>query len=337
MWKPERRSPRGAQGGFVLATTVWLLAAIVIGAAFFAERVQRSRDLTRQHRQMAQSLIVTESTRSEVLFRLATTDVSIYGLGPPGQAIALDDRAYKGTGDDSVRLQDERGLLNVNFPDSGMMSQLLGQFGVPPDRRDPLIDTLRDYTDVDDFRRLNGAEAKQYEEQGLPPPPNDWLTTPYELRNIIGWRDQPGLWKTPRFLQVVSAARLGVFNPNTAPAEVLASLPGSNMEIAARLIQQRNLAPLTSWQPIADLTGFMPADQESIAWTPAEHVRITQKARGLPWMLQFSVSLTPTSAVAPWRIDYYVRGAIDVPLENEKDIASLPPRVAQPAAEAEAF
>lgn len=337
MWKPERRSPRATQGGFVLATTVWLLAAIVIGAAFFAERVQRSRDLARQHRQMAQSLLLTESTRSEVLFRLATTDVSIYGLGAPGEAIALDDRPYRGTGEDSVRLQDERGLLNVNFPQPAMLSQLLGQFGVPPDQRDPLLDALLDYIDPDDFRRLNGAEAKQYEEQGLPRPPNDWLTTPYELRNIIGWRDQPGLWKTPRFLQVVSAARLGVFNPNTAPAEVLASLPGSNLDIAARLIERRAAAPLTSWQPIADLTGFVPLDQESIAWTPADHVRITQKARGLPWMLQFSVSLTPTSAVAPWRIDYYVRSAIDVPLENEKDIASLPQRIARPAAETEAF
>jgi DNA uptake protein ComE-like DNA-binding protein len=327
----ERGAGRGARG-FVLVATLWILAAITIAAAFFAEEVDRSRELARRAQLAAQGLADMESTRAEILFRFATTDLSIEGLGPRGSAMRLDDHAYRGTGGDLVRLQDHRGLFNVNYPDREMLARLIGQFGVPPERRDPMIDALLDFIDVDDFRRLNGAEARQYADAGLPPPANDWLSTPHQLRSVYGWREQGGLWASPRFLQVVTAARVGVFNPNTAPVEVLASLRGSSAEIAAAIVRQRQAAPLYSWEPIGGLTGFPPEDVETVVWVPGDSVRVTQQARNVPWVIQYGVTLTPASPNAPWRIDYHAKSAAAVPIDDEKDVSPLPARIAQPAA-----
>lgn len=336
MSKPERFQQRG-ENGFVLVATLWILAAIMLGATFFADQVDRGRALAARAQQTAKALVEVESTRSDILFRLATSDVSIAGFGPAGSPIRVDNRAYRGTGEDIVRLQDHRGLVDVNSGDREMLSRLLAQFRVPSERLDPMMDTLQDYIDVDELRRLNGAEARQYADLGLPPPANDWLTTPHQLRTIAGWRDQPGLWETPHFLQLVTTSSTGGFNPNTAPPEVLASLPGSNREIAGHLLALRGQAPLVSWAPIAELTGFGPRDLETVLWSPATSLRVTQQSRNLPWMLQFSISLTPTSVLAPWRIDYHVRSAIDTPVEDGKDVTPLPERAAQPAAPFEAF
>ncbi len=180
------------QRGFVLPLTLWILAAIAIAAGAFAERMMAALDLARLSQQRIQNLVDMGNTRAEILFRLASTRMSVYGLGPTqGQAIALDDRPYQGEGHDLLRLQDDRGLINLNFATEGSLSRLLGVLGIPYEQRGRLVDTFNDYIDEDDFKRLNGAEAREYEAAGLPPPRNEKLVTPYEPRNILGWRDSP--------------------------------------------------------------------------------------------------------------------------------------------------
>lgn len=322
------------QCGFVLATTLWVMAAIVIGASYFANQVDQSRGLTLQAQQAAESLAELESTRAEVLFRLATTGFSSYGLGEShATSIRLDDSAYRGTGVDIVRLQDGRGLLNLNFPDRALWGRLLARFGVPSDQHDSMLDKLQDYIDSDDLRRLNGAESAEYAALGLPPPINDWLLTPYQIRGILGWQDQRDLW-LPQFLQLVTAARVEGFNPNTAPIQVLACLPGSSKEIAQMIKKRRIEVPFTSIEQLTALIGTMNMDSESILFFPSMNVRVTQQSEKLPWAYQFSVTLTPISSLAPWRIDYFMKSAVVKPVENEKELIPLPERTTQaPAAE----
>lgn len=311
-----------AQRGFVLVATLWILAVITIAASYFAERVSRSIALAQQKQETTEQLVEFANTRAEVLYRLGTTKVSLYGLGDP-PAIALDDRPYRGSGDDIVRLQDNRGLLNVNFLEQNMMSRLLGQLGVPIEKRDAMIDTLLDYVDTDDLRRLNGAEKSEYAALGLPPPANDWLASPYQLRNIIGWRDQPGLLES--LLRFVTTSRVIAFNPNTAPLEALASLPGASRETAAALIRMRKEKPLYTVGQLADFTAGM-LDPDYFLFYPGNSIRITQQSKKLPWAVQYSLTLTPRSESAPWRVDYDVKTAVPYPPENVDKIQKLPAR-----------
>ena len=320
------------QQGFVLVVTLWMLAIITIGAAYFAERVASSVSLARQTQQATEAFMEMSSTRAEILFRLGTTPTSIFGLGPTAQsAIALDNRPYRGSGDDIVRLQDSRGLINVNFIQPEMLRRLLGQMGVAAENRDALLDTLNDYIDTDDLRRLNGAESAEYAARGLPRPPNDWLVTPWQLQNIIGWREQAALWKDQRLLEIVTTARIFGFNPNTAPREVLAALPGSSPEIADNLIKIRTSSPLTSLSQVGSLFGPAGLDTESLLFFPGDNIRLTQESDKIPWTLQYQITLTPRAERAPWQYDYYIKTGAISSAHNANKPLPLPARVALPA------
>jgi DNA uptake protein ComE-like DNA-binding protein len=324
--------PRIHQQGFVLVVTLWILAIITIGAGYFAERVAGSINLARQSREATEALLDIANTRAEILFRLGTTYFSIYGLGPMrDSAIVLDNRPYRGSGQGIVRLQDSRGLINVNFIQPEMLLRLLGQMGVPAEKRLAMLDTLNDYTDTDDLRRLNGAESVEYQAQGLPLPPNDWLVTPWQLQNIIGWREQAALWKDQRFPAIVTTARVGGFNPNTAPREVLAALPGSSPELADKLMQARALNPFYNDLQMNAVAGQAMLDPESLIFYSGDSIRLSFESDKIPWALRYQVTLTPFADHAPWRIDYYIKTGVTSPVQNADKPLPLPARIALPA------
>ena len=326
MTKPPNR-----EQGFILVVTLWMLAIITIGAAYFAERVAHSINLAMQSRETTEALIDIASTRAEILFRLGTAKVNGFGLGPtPIEAIALDNRPYRGIGQDTVRLQDSRGLININFIQPDMLRRLLGQMGVPAESRETLLDTLNDYTDTDDLRRLNGAEAAEYRARDLPPPPNEWLITPWQLQNIIGWREQSALWREQRLPELLTTARVIGFNPNTAPREALAALPGSSLEIADRLMQTRRVKLFTDASELSKVTGQGGFDTESLLFFPGHNVRLTQESDKIPWALRYQITLTPLNDFAPWRIDYYLKIGSTPPAQHanlpQPTVLALPPR-----------
>jgi len=314
---------RKRQDGFVLVLTLLILAAITIFAAYFGERVQKSLQLAQQKQNLNDKQINLYNVRAELLFRLGTVHITQYGLGPRNQAIVLDDRRYS-VDNTTLQVQDTRGLLNLNIVSDERLFRFLDAMGVPADQRSHLIDTLRDYIDEDDLRRLNGAESSEYRKLGLPPPTNLPLLSPLELKNVLGWRDMAPLWQNK--ITVANLTTIGkVFgtNPNTAPWQVLVSLPGVTPGIAQAIIIRRQLEPDIGEGFITQITGSS-QEMGQIVALPADSVRVTQHADGLPWALRYNVSLTPMSSISPWDIDYFYR------LEQNPDPVTAP-RGAAPA------
>jgi DNA uptake protein ComE-like DNA-binding protein len=322
----------GRQGGFVLVATLWVLVIVAIAAGYFSERVARSVALAQQSRQNTRAVIDMAGTRAEILYRLGTTSMTEYGLGRGSAAINLDDRPYRGLGDTLIRLQDTRGLLNLNLTDDDRLQRFLGLLGIAAERRGHLIDTLRDYIDADKLHRLNGAEDEEYLALNLPPPANRDLLTPWEARRIIGWRDAPQLWQNARLVELSTVGLSMGINPNTAPAEVLATLPGVTEEMAQIIMARRKLAPITHEGQVVDITSVplnFPIGMGIIA-IPSDTLRITQSGRGLPWAIQYSIKLTPNGSDAPWRTDYYSRVPASPRVEERTDITELAPRSSAP-------
>lgn len=312
------------QRGFVLATTLWIIAIVALVIGYFSEQVNTSLTLAQQKQDLAEQQLSFAATRSQLLFRLATLPMSFYGLGPDAtSAVKLDDSAYRGSGSDVVQLQDERGLININFPNLAMLGCFLNNRGIPYAGQTQLIDTLQDYTDEDDFRRLNGAEAADYRAQHLPPPPNDLLYTPYQLKNVIGWRSQVNFWKGEPVIKNLSASRITGFNPNTAPAELLACLPGGSPEHAKELIRQRNISPLYNENQLSAVTGAA-MNPDDFLFFPGYSIRVTQTGITASRMEQYVVTLTPLSDFAPWRIDYFFKSTVASPVTNAENLKRLP-------------
>jgi len=306
------------------------MVIVAIAAGYFAERVARAVELAQQSRQNTRAIIDMAGTRAEILFRLGTTTMSIYGLGRGNTTINLDNRPYRGLGGTLVRLQDNRGLLNLNIVDDERLRRFLGLMGIAADQHGRLIDTLRDFTDADNLHRLNGAEKEEYLAQGLPPPPNRKLVTPWEAKHIIGWRDSPQLWQNGRLVELTTASSSFGLNPNTAPAEVLATLPGVTEEIAQIIIAQRKLSPILSDGQLAAIISVPVQQLDMIAVFPSNAIRITQSTRGLPWAIQYNISLTPNGNDGPWRTDYYSRVSEGWSNETQTNTPELPPRSTAP-------
>lgn len=327
----------GKQHGFVLVLTLWVMVIVAIAAGYFAERVARSVELAQQSRQNTGAIIDMSGTRAEILYRLGTTSMTEYGLSRGNTTISLDNRPYHGLGATVARLQDDRGLFNLNLIDDARLQGFLGVLGIPAERRGHLIDTLHDYTDADKLHRLNGAEEEEYLAQGLPPPANRNLISPWEAKRIIGWHDFPQLWQNGRLVELTTTSLSAGINPNTAPAEVLATLPGVTEKIAKIIIARRKLSPITTDAQIIEITG-MPLNQPfgmGVIATPSDSIRITQSSPGLSWAIQYNVTLTPNSQDAPWRTDYYNR--VNTSQPNEEQILKFPPRSNAPPDNAPSF
>jgi len=334
---PSRHATQ--QRGFVLVLTLWVLVIVAIAAGYFAERVARSVELAQQSRQNTRALIDMASTQAEILYRLASTSMTEYGLGRGNIAIYLDNRPYQGEGNTLVQIQDTRGLLNLNLTDDGRLNRFLGLMGIEADQRSHMIDTLRDYTDADSLHRLNGAEEGEYRAQNLLQPANRALLTPWEAKRIIGWRAAPQLWQNDRLVNLTTTSQSMGINPNTAPAEVLATLPGVSEDIAQFILTQRKLLPFTYEGQITQITSVplnLPMGMGIIA-IPSDTLRITQSTQGLPWAIQYNIKLTPTNPTAPWRTDYYSRVPTTRHTAAPADVSALPARSIAPPDKLPAF
>ena len=223
---------RNSAGGFVLVLTLWVIAVVAIAASYFAEKVSSAVELAQKARQNTQTAIGMASSRSEILYRLATTSLTVNGLGQGNTVIALDNRPYRASGNTRLQVQDSRGLINLNQTPDDRLMRFFSLMGIPGEQHSRLIDTLRDYLGAGSLKRLNGAERQQYQARGLPPPANDNLVTPWEARRIIGWRDTPQIWQSNQFMDLCTTGTAAGFNPNTAPFEVLATLPGMTTALA---------------------------------------------------------------------------------------------------------
>ncbi|MDM8524985.1 type II secretion system protein GspK [Desulfococcaceae bacterium HSG8] len=337
-----------SENGFILAATLWILTAIVLATGLFALWTHHATEVVLREQEDVQGEIDLSSTRSALLYLLATQRMTLAGLTipqaeaqdrqekkninplgisvmPAGREIALDDRVYQGTGSACFSLQDEGGLTGLNYFFSPQLEKLLGLYGVPAPQRAPLTDKLMDYTDKDDLHRLNGAEAGDYERQGLPLPPNRPLLTSWEVRNVMGWENYPGLWKGNPLPRLTTVASGGMPNLNTAPKTILKTITGIDDEIAERIIAAREDKPFSSIRDISRAAG-RPLNLSPLghSFLPSARLRLTLWHKGGQLGREVHVRLTPRAdKQAPWTIDYELSVPL-TPSQKQVDKILLP-------------
>jgi len=117
----------------------------------------------------------------------------------------------------TVIIQDQSGLLGLNIINSTLATNVIAELGFSGHEVRTFIDSLADWKDKDDLKRLNGAESDYYRQSQLIGPRNAYLQTLEEVINI----KQANMltieqWKTYFTEEIISN-----FNPLNAPEKIL--------------------------------------------------------------------------------------------------------------------
>lgn len=291
------------QGGYVLIFVISALALAAFVATRFALRLDALREQALAMQNHAQARTVVEGGKARALYWLSTRP---FGLASSGfadeQPLRLDDQLYEMRSGAWIRLQDERGLLSLNVPQRERWLAALIGAGASFDQAASMIDVLLDYTDTDNLKRLNGAEASDYAAAGLPLPRNDWILSVDETRRMPVWATNPLLRE--KLVSWSSVTRNDFFNPNTAPLELLRLLwPKVTQEQWNLFDRLRKTAPFADAGAATATTGIpFPAADESLIFHASNELRMQLWAPGLPMAVEYTLSILPTGIYAPWLI-----------------------------------
>ena len=165
--------------GFVLVATLWTLAAMAVLAAYIDGVAAADIERAAAVQAALEQELARRGTEATLAYLLATGRMSHRGLmleseqtfsdlegnrGPDRSAgvIAFSGETYAGLGDTRFSIQDENGLVSVNFPRSANFAAALSYAGVPSADIDRIIPRVEDYVDMDDDLSLSGAERFDY-------------------------------------------------------------------------------------------------------------------------------------------------------------------------------
>lgn len=312
---PARGSGRSGQQGFVLAMTVWVLAALVVLAAYIDGAVSADRERARLAKQALEDDLATRGTEATLLYLLATGRRNYRGLvlersqrrGPLATGdgvLGFAGEAYLGLGRVRFSVQDEDGLAAVNVPGTTVFRAVLRQGGVAPLAGEALIAKLYDYIDFNDDLRLNGAEHADYQAAGIGAPSNWFLASPVEMKRVHGADAviPPAAW--PWLRRTTTAAHHNGPNFNTMSLAVLAAMFDGDWNAAARVAAHRERAPLRNIEEVAAISGYSLRPVEDFSALPSKRLRISLWREGHGVRSVVGVAITPGSIIAPWRKEY---------------------------------
>ncbi len=316
------------QQGFVLVAALWVLAALVVLAAYIDSVATAEVQRATLAKEALQRRLDRRSLENTLLYLLATSRMNHHAvvleetqrfadalveselLDVEGDGeILLAGETYAAANGWRFALQDEGGLVSVNFPRSRLFASTLAHIGLPQPAVVALVARAADYIDIDHRLSLNGAEAFDYRQDDLPDPPNWFMASPLELKRVLGVESlvSDAQWRSLRPL--LTARPPTGYNINTMHPQVLSGLLDADESALSNLLEARAERPIVGINQIAMLTGrqldVSAADLRSL---PSNFLRIStwhesqQESGGARQVL--GVELAPYGLEAPWQKNY---------------------------------
>ena len=323
---------RHGQGGFVLVLVLAMLVVLGLLAGTIAAVTGRLAEQAQQRAQSTRDAVDIASTRATVLYLLSTQRMTVGGLTvdnlvsfgedgvrviqsrtdldsslPTGTEIVLDNRPYRGIGDARFSLQDDYGLLGVNWNPHWRLERFLAQGGHPrPVPAEALINRLFDYQDRDNLYRLNSMEADGYRKLGMSPPTNLPLATPMQVLQVAGWEQALSFLTPAEISDNITVEAVAVVNVNTAPERVLRILDGVDEEKAARAIAFRKVQPFMTEVSFFEFLGLPKSSEAPVAVYPATSgtLKLWPSHGGQVGLVHWMMTPIDEKGGRPWREDY---------------------------------
>jgi len=285
--------------GYILVAILALLVVMSIVAMRMHNSVQHYALETGHWQEWANLQAKLHDARDQVLYYMLTQSLSDWGFGKGRKLLRIDGRPYRMPSGVMVSVQDERGLMSVNEFEPVKMRQILHSSGLSSEAASRLTDALMDYTDIDDLRRLNGAESSDYERARKQPPANDYLKSAYELKGVMGWEELSLLH--PRPSDFFTATREPWINVNTAPLPVLKAF-GLDDAQALQVIEHRELAPIRTPRHFQALSGNLISDDEPFWFYPGIFYRIRAWSPDAYLAREWHIMFFYSDETRPWRV-----------------------------------
>lgn len=236
------RSDRSEKGSVLIIVLVLMMVSMSL--ALYT--VSLSRDMVATSQQLLdqlQSKLDTTSTMEKIIYIGTTGRFSSWNIenmsGNRDFPLLLNLRNTPFmAGNSQVRLQDSAGRLGLWPPNTFYLKGMLRHIGIKPAEVETAVDSLLDWVDEDDLKRLNGAESYYYhnEQSKKYLPRNDlFIQAVDELALIKGWSG--AVFDALRDEIVPTAG--GALNMNTADAALLSGILDISRESAGQLIQLR--------------------------------------------------------------------------------------------------
>ena len=219
--------------GFALIAVIWILVLLIMLALSFTKILRRESDLGRTVLTGFQQQAFAASGIS-VAKKMLTL--------PVGERWIPDGRIYSFNFQGSeirVRVFSERGKINLNTVEEGLLDRVLMPAMASADERQTLVQAILDWRDSDDYRRLRGAEYKQYEQSGLRYRPNNSLfSSVQQLQWVLGMSGVVYDYLRPLFTVWSKGNKV---DRALASVDVLNGLEGPESHTVIDLYQQRIL------------------------------------------------------------------------------------------------
>lgn len=193
----------------------------------------------------------------------------------------------------TVTIQDLSGLLSLNILDNTLAQNVFQQLGHSGHEVRTFLDSLADWKDKDNLKRLNGAESDYYHRLKQPGPRNAYLQTLSEVENI----QQGRLLTRAQWQRYFTTEILLNFNPLNAPSFLLKAFL-NNDTAYQEVLEKRSAGKLTGYN-FYQLSSIKQG--EFVVFATGRTLKVTLLVKGQKNKLskEFIVELRPSSLTRP--------------------------------------
>jgi len=235
--------------GIALVLVLWTVTLLTVIASSFAFSSRTETLLSRNQVYAARAQVLADAGIERALYELFKPATDATRWKPDGRTYVWEfDGAVV-----RIVVRDESAKINLNQAPEILIKGLLKNSGLNEEEVARVSDAIADWRDPDDFRRPNGAEARDYEAADRSyRPANAEFESVDELRLVLNMT--PELFRKLRGLLTVHSSRTG-FNSLSAPPEILYAVPQVNPDAVRQFLAQRERA----WAEDQPLAPFLPA------------------------------------------------------------------------------
>lgn len=159
---------------------IWVLAllSVIVGEFCYAMRAQVN--ITRNFKEKTEAYYVAKAGIMQAIYELIRIETNPFQSPVAEETEPLDEEKIDwrinvkipdisfGAGAFSVIIENEAGKININRADQNLLRMMLNNFDLEDIDKDIIVDSIMDWRDKDDLKRLHGAEDDYY--QSLPEP-----------------------------------------------------------------------------------------------------------------------------------------------------------------------